>query len=607
MKSFLVTLLVAMVLLLNRTGVQGFSYNFEDYGNRVCLVSVNTTLSPPRVVINLLDADQNKSDSTFIFKRPLYGTGSEWQLVAAELPPGTEKWTDNDVKIGDVWEYQVKRKGTWKYQGRSYDATGYVVGALLMDNTGYQGRLILLTADNIKNSLAERYQGLKKDLTGEGWLVHELVVPRAHGWDNGSTVQGIRQQIARIYHQAPIEDKPKLLFILGHVPMPRSGSFPVTAADGHDENRGARGCDAYYADVDGIYTDANTFDPGGLQTDLAVNRPNDFKWDQDFFPSDIEMGFGRVNFADIQDYYLSETDMMASYLDKLHCYKHVLPGFEMGQKSAFFRGHTNSNDASLRNLPLISKASNVLENRSSLPHSLWVKKNGPFMVYMRNKGMPRLSEWNEYGMAATVFSGDQSYWGYNDVPQTSKIYSKLKGLIFRKEKQQWQYSRIRSLLASRTNCLVALWTTTGIGSFFQSCVGEPLGLAVRQSMNHTPQEWDTRDWWNRTHFAYNGDPSLRLYQVKPPRNVLLKKKGTRLQISWDPSPDTSVIGYHVYRSGHEFGPYKRLTGSRAISDITFTDARNSKEDWYMVRAIKVAESGCGIFLNPSIGIFVSAE
>lgn len=300
MKPYQVPLLVTMILVLAPAAVKGFSFNFKDNMNRVCIVEAGAAVSPPRVVIKLLDADQNRSAPTSISRRPLYGSGSEWRLVAAGLPPGTKEWIDIDVRAGDVWEYQVKRKGAWQYQGRSYDATGYTVGALLMDNTGYQGRLILLVADNIKTGLAEQYHTLKKDLTGEGWFVHELVVPRADGWDTGASVRGIRQQVTRIYQQAPAGDKPKLLFILGHVSMPRSGSLPLPAADGHDENRGARGCDAYYADVDGIYTDTNTFNPGGFQTDLAANIPNDFKWDQDYFPSDIEMGFGRVDAAVIR-------------------------------------------------------------------------------------------------------------------------------------------------------------------------------------------------------------------------------------------------------------------------------------------------------------------
>ncbi len=79
--------------------------------------------------------------------------------------------------------------------------------------------------------------------------------------------------------------------------MPRSGSTSVTAPDEHDQNKGARGCDGYYADIDGIYTDTNTYNPGGLETPLAINLPGDYKWDQDFFPSASGNGFWQSRFC----------------------------------------------------------------------------------------------------------------------------------------------------------------------------------------------------------------------------------------------------------------------------------------------------------------------
>lgn len=590
-------ILVFLLCIPHYNNAQNFSFNFNTTGKRVCLVESEVNLSVPSVTIKLLDAASNASSSSNIFRRPLHSAGSGWVQVATALTAGTPQWIDTDVQLGEAWEYQVKRTGTWLYQNQQYDATGYTIGSLLKDNTQYQGQMILLIADNIVNGLPAKYTRLKKELTGEGWFVNEIIVPKASGWDGGSTIVGIRSQVAAIYNNAPAGDKPKVLFILGHVPMPRSGSSAITAPDDHDQNKGARGFDGYYADIDGIYTDTATFNPGGLQTPLAQNFPGDFRWDQDFFSSGLEMGFGRVDFEDIIDNPLTELQLTEQYLDRLSNYRRVSSGYNMGGKTGFFFGYDNSNDGSFRSLPGISKSSQLYQNTTNLSHPQWVQQNGPFKVYMQNAGFPQISEWNTFGMDATVFSSDQSYWGFNDVPQ------------------EFYYSRIRGLLAVDTKCLVALWTTTGVNTFHQACSGEPLGLSVKETIDYNiinnnmerpQQQWDTADWWNRTHMTYNGDPTLRLYQAAPASNFAIANNNNAAILSWNASPDPGIIGYHIYKSPNEFGKYERITNT-PINTLNYTDTDYIQNTWYMLRPVKIEESGCGKFLNPGLGIFVKGD
>lgn len=588
------TILVLLLLVSGKLTAQNFAFNYNTSGKRVCLAEAEVNLTAPSVTVKLLDATSNTSNTTNIYRRPLYGTGADWVLVASNLPAGTTQWTDVNVSSGQTWEYKIKRTGTWSYGGQNYDATGYTVGSLLKDNANYQGQMILLVADNIANGLPAKYRRLKKELTGDGWLVNEIIVAKASGWDSGDTVVGIRNKIKTVYNNAPAGDKPKMLFILGHVSMPRSGSSLVTSPDGHDQNKGARGCDGYYADIDGVYTDVSTFNPGGLETPLAVNLPGDFKWDQDFYPSSLEMAFGRVDFADLSDNSLSEIQFTERYLDRLSNYKMVAPGADMGDKTGFFVGYDNSNDGSYRTLPNLSKSANVLQNTAGAPHPQWIQNNGPFKVYMQNANFPEPGEWDTYGMNATVYSSDQSYWGFNDEPQS------------------FYYSRIRGLLAANTKCLVTLWTTSAVNFFYQACSGEPLGKAVKEIMNHNAvnnnvekpqQNWDASDWWNRTHFAYNGDPTLRLYQLQPPSNLVFHAGTNQSVLSWTASPDPEVMGYHVYKSTTEFGIYNRVT-SALVTGVNYTENNGTENSWYMVRAVKTEESGCGKFLHPSAGIFV---
>ncbi len=585
------TSIISIVLLLAISlKAQNYNFNFNTSGQRACLVSSTVNLNTPSVTIHLLDASQNTNDSIFIYRRQL--NGSNWNLVATGLPPSTAAWQDTNVNLGDTWEYQVKRKNTWTYNTTSYDATGYTIGTVLKDNSNYQGQMILLVSNDVTSNLAAKYLRLKKELTAEGWYVNELIVNRANNWDSGDTVVQIKNQITSLYNNAPLNDKPKCLFILGHVPLPRSGSTAVAAPDEHNENKGARGCDAYYADINGVYTDTATYTPAGLASPLASNLPNDYKWDQDFFPSDIELSFGRIDFADISDDTTSELQLISNYLDRLSHYKNVDAGYNMGEKSAFYFGYDNSNDGAYRSLPNISKPADVYQNNVGPAHPQWVQNNGPFKIYMQNLSVPDYNEWLQFGMDATVFSSDQSYWGFGDVPQNGSLYS-----------------RIRALLAAPTKCLITLWTTTGINIFHQACTGEAFSIAMKEIMNHNssnqklekaPQDYDTEDWWNRTHFTFYGDPTIRLYQVAPITNLSITGISGTAQLQWTASIDPNILGYNIYESNTELGVYTKINTS-PISSTNYTITNYQTGKWYMVKATKILTSGCGQFIHPSIG------
>lgn len=575
---------------------QNYSFDFNSTGRRVCLTSAEVNASFSTVKIIFHDSLANNSEPIYVNRR-LLGTNS-WTNVATALPAGTGHWLDVNVSPGQVWEYQVRRQNTWNFQAQNYDAIGYTIGALLPDNSVYKGQMILLVADDIPANLSTKYERLKKELTADGWLVNELIVAKANGWDSGSDVVTVKNLVTGIYSNAPVNDKPKVLFILGHVPMPRSGSSLVTAPDAHDQNKGARGCDAFYADIDGVFTDTATYNPGGLSSPLAINLPGDFKWDQDFFPSEIEMAFGRVDFEYITEISASEMEMMESYLDRLSAYKNVETGSKMGEKSGFNFGYNNSNDGSYRSLFNISNPDSVFQNFSGTNHNQWVQSNGPFKIYMQNVQTPSIADWQNFGMDATVFSSDQSYWGFNDVPQPNGVYS-----------------RIRALLGLETKCLVTLWTTMGINIFHQACTGEALGLSMKTIMNHNssnqylekaPQQYDTEEWWNRTHFSFLGDPTLNLYQVAPPSNLSISNANGQALLSWNASPDLDVIGYHIYQSSSASGKFNRISNS-LVTSTNFILPTYQFGAWYMVKAIKKISSGCGQFLQPSLGIQVLGD
>jgi hypothetical protein len=306
------------------------------------------------------------------------------------------------------------------------------------------------------------------------------------------------------------------------------------------------------------------------------------------------MAFGRIDFADITDVALTEFTMLENYLDRLSAYRNLADGSNMGDRSAFYFGYDNSNDASFRSLLNISSPENLYQNFSGPSHNQWVQSNGPFKVYMQNIVEPQISDWQNFGMDATVYSSDQSYWGFGDVPQPAS----------------GSFGRIRALLGvDDTKCLITLWTTSAINIFHQACTGQALGLSMKDIMNHNlvnqnyekpSQEYDEPDWWNRIHYAFYGDPTINLYQIEPTSNLTLSDSNGSAELDWDASADTTIIGYHVYESDSEFGIFDRLTTS-PVNETSFILNNYQMGNWYMIKAIKIIESGCGQFLHAGMG------
>src|SRR5690606_19757782 len=129
--------------------------------------------------------------------------------------------------------------------------------------------------------------------TGDGWLVARSEVSRT------GTVPAVKAVIKSRYDESP--GNTKAVFLLGHVPVPYSGNV---CPDGHGEpdpaphHRGAWPADAYYGDMDGVWTDS-TVDHAEANVDGTRNDnvPGDGKFDQSLLVGEHlpELVVGRVD------------------------------------------------------------------------------------------------------------------------------------------------------------------------------------------------------------------------------------------------------------------------------------------------------------------------
>jgi len=78
-----------------------------------------------------------------------------------------------------------------------------------------------------------------------------------------------------------------------------------------------------------------------------------------------------------------------------------------------------------------------------------------------------------------------------------------------------------------------------------------------------------------------------------------------VNLQWNASTDSSLLGYHIYRATSSSGPFTLIT-STPVPSTTFQDSPTSGTYTYMVRAIKLESGYSGTFSNASAGVFGSA-
>src|ERR1041385_178656 len=127
-------------------------------------------------------------------------------------------------------------------------------------------------------------------------------------------------------------------------------------------------------------------------------------------------------------------------------------------------------------------------------------------------------------------------------------------------------------------------------------LGEPIGLAALLTQNNTtnglyPPQLNAGV--AEVHIDLMGDPSLRMYAVKPPGNVSGTVDSSGVTLTWNASADPAVVGYYVYKSDSAAGPFSRISGTDALTTLSFNDADGTSGNYYMVRALKLEQTAGG--------------
>lgn len=556
------SILAAIAATLPLTGLPG-----QTAQQAALRVTAAATTSPPSLAFQWpLDAT---ATSYAVSRR---AAGALYWGTATTIPGGgaATGWTDPNVVVGQRYEYYFTKAGTPA-------AKGFLTAGIEAQAIEDRGITVLLVDATKAGALGARLDRLIQDLVGDGWRVlrHD-VAPTA-------TVASTRALVVADHAANP--GQVKCVFLLGRIPVPYSGQI---APDGHTDHSGAWPADVFYGELNGLWTDSSVNTTSASRQENR-NVPGDGKYDQSSIPNDVEVGVGRVDFANMPSFPLSETQLLEQYLDKDHDYRHRV--FAVDQRAViddnfgYFSGEAFAASGWRNFAALVGPANTTAADYFTTLNT--TSGNG----YVWSYGCGGGSYQSAGGIGTTanfVLSANRS------------VFTMLFGSYF----GDWDSTDnfLRAPLCTGWT-LANAWAGRPHWSFHPMALGETLGHCARYSQNDTTHGgYGARS----IHVALLGDPTLRQHVIAPPTAVLVADLWPQANIGWTPSADT-VAGYHVYRATSPQGPFTRLS-TLPVANTVFTDpAPVAGEATYMVRALRLETTPSGSYWNLSQGAFATVS
>ncbi len=559
-------LLVLVIVLLARVGAQE-----PTPKESAILLSATVQATPP--CITLAWTPYATGVQGYLVTRRLVGE-TPWGEPRASLPATAARYADAAVQPGVLYEYRVSR-----VLGSNYAQHNYLRSGIAVPLVEHRGTVVLVTDTQTAGEMPTELAQLQTDLTGDGWRVlrHDVALT--------ADPAAVRRLLQSDYYAASGEVKSVYLF--GRVPIRKSG---LTAPDGHHLRPFP--ADAYYADLDGIWTDTQTTVTGQKAT------PGDGVFDQNVIPSATEVAVGRVyldNLPSFNKHYdgslfvpKDETALLRQYLAKAHAYRTaaVQPPRKALMDDKWWKEQHRAllADGWRAVSPLVGP--DAIEEKSwsnFLPTGsyLWAMGGGP----------------GSYCSAGGVCNTEELA---KDDPKA--VFTLLFGSYF----GEWDASDnlLRGVLATTSMGLTCEWTVWPFRHLFPMAMGETIGYTNQLTQSDDGTQYPTEYATGRANVGVTllGDPTLRLHTVPPPTALTAVAGATGVQLAWAVSPDPAVRGYHVYRAPNARGPFTRL--NTALLPVTgFHDAAPLRHNVYQVRAVKLETSACGSYFNASQGVF----
>ncbi|MCG9881089.1 MAG: T9SS type A sorting domain-containing protein [Bacteroidia bacterium] len=501
-----------------------------------------------------------------------------WGSPIASVAGNQNSYTDNTVKKGEAFEYQIVKR-----QGSTVDALGYIyAGNALAEPKSFSG-IILLIDSNYITPLQSEIDVLKQDLISESYNVYTMYAGRKE-----SPIE-VKKRIASLYQSTT--KKPECLFIIGHAPVPYSGFYssegPTPPPDGHIEgsgnHTGAWPADAYYAVLDGEFTDEFVTCTTGAQA-RHHNIPGDGKFDQSKLSAEATLEVGRVDFFSMPAFNSNDTMLTKKYLQRNHAWRTAQ--WKVTERALIDNNFTGFNLASTgyANFAALMGSDSTFDNRDYMSS----QKNGGYL-------------WS-YGCGAGSYTSCNGIGNTNSFVNDSfeNVFTILAGSFF----GDWdiQNNFLKAPIASKS--LASFWG--GIPKWYvhHMAMGERIGKGVKITQNNNGFYFtgNFNSSANSMHIALMGDPTLKMRNLEPMQNLSATSDAKKVFLHWPRVNATSEYAVYVVDSVNN--TYSKLHDG-TLTDTFFVDNNNhySGQYLYAVKAIQLEKTASGTFYNTGAAAF----
>lgn len=540
-------------------------------------VQLTTTATSVPTSIQLDWLPHNETLEYYIYRKPIQE--DDWGEPLVALDKSATSWIDMNIEIGKLYNYKVERLTNIR-TGTGYIVSGIRVPARLKT----EGVIVVLDTTAIKSNNSY-FQQYLFDLENDGWHYHLIKVDRAE------TPPEVKAKIQAIYEQAP--NQISHLVLVGHVPVPYSGAvYPDGHGPGQGNHHGAWPADTYYADQDHVWTDRST-----TVTDSAEprnnNQPGDGKFDNFSIPnSEVELGVGRIDFANLPAFDATEQALLEQYFKKNHA-------FRTKQFTPQYRGLIQNNFRNYRE----GYGQNGLKNFTPM---FGTEK----VAYTPYSNLNQESYIWAYAAGSGTFSGINGICKEQDLVSDSlqSVFTMHFGSYFG-DWDHGQYNFLRAVLASGT-VLTNCWAGRPNWFFYPMAMGETIGYCTELSMSNKYHEHYGGYFGNGIHMALMGDPTLKMYVVAPPKFFEVSKTPNQLIFNWELEEDSDVVGYYLYKKSPQKDTFELVQPQMILGNtckVTIQTEKSKAQSEYMLKAVQLTHTASGSFYNLSAGVRTTLE
>mgnify|MGYP000139971309 CR=1 FL=1 len=518
--------------------------------------------------------------------------GETTWVLQATLTTTQTSYADSTVLPGIEYEYWMER--TLSSVSPS-PAIGYLSAGVKVPEVHDRGKLLLVIDDTMTAPLAPEIAQLQLDLAADGWTVQQISAPRL------GTAVSTKALIKAAYDADPANVK--MVYVLGHVPVPYSGN---AAADGHPDHGGAWPADGYYGDMDGIWTDSTVNNTAASRTQND-NIPGDGKFDPSVFPSSVELQVGRVDLDRINrapSTSMTETTRLRRYLRRAHDFRHKQGAYAAIPRRSIIRDGFGQFSGEAFAISGWSLAYTGVGQAPGAP--IDEASGGQWFLPAYAGGQSYL--WGHVNGAGSY----ESAGAFGNTTDLGHLASRaVFTSIFGSYHGDWDSDNnlMRAALAGNATGdnlgLVCFWAGRPRHYMHHLGMGETFGYGMRLSMNlglSGGGNYSLGSFTSQAHMGLMGDPALRLHQVAPPRGLGATSAGGLVNLSWAASAESGLQGYHVYRATSTAGPFTKLTPTPQVG-TTYADntATVGTAYTYLVRTLKLDSVPGGSYYNLSVG------